>query len=378
MKVAVLHNFIDCIGGGEKFAIRLAQELNADLYSCNVNDDVIKNIKDPNKPLKVINLGPLILKPPFKQISCYIKFNNLKLKEKYDLIIVSGEWTLGAVKPNLPIVYYCHSPVREFFDLYDFFIRRMSLFKRPIFWIWKEIHSRILKAKISDIKLIFANSENVQKRIKKYYSKDSVVLHPFNTYIEKNMMSKKETIKHISNFGLKYKSYWLTVQRLYPAKRIDFLLKLMKLRSNDELVILGGVSKGDFSSKYASYCKRIAPKNVRFLSDVSEEHLNALYSGAIGTLNSSKDEDFGLIPIESLNYNIPSIAPKEGGFLETILNGKTGFLVNLNLKDFSSKMDEVLTKQFDKDDFSKLKSKFSKEEFIKKLIKLSKKQILNK
>lgn len=63
----------------------------------------------------------------------------------------------------------------------------------------------------------------------------------------------------------------------------------------------------------------------------------------------SKNEDFGMVSIESMSSGIPVVAPNEGGYKETIINGKTGILLEKNssenLSNFLQKYDE---KNFEK------------------------------
>jgi glycosyltransferase involved in cell wall biosynthesis len=40
---------------------------------------------------------------------------------------------------------------------------------------------------------------------------------------------------------------------------------------------------------------------------------------------AQKDEDFGMTAIEAMNFGTPVIAYKGGGYLESVIDGKTGF-----------------------------------------------------
>ena len=43
MKLAIFHNFMDNIGGAEVVALTLARELNADIYTTNLDENNHKN-----------------------------------------------------------------------------------------------------------------------------------------------------------------------------------------------------------------------------------------------------------------------------------------------------------------------------------------------
>jgi glycosyltransferase involved in cell wall biosynthesis len=61
---------------------------------------------------------------------------------------------------------------------------------------------------------------------------------------------------------------------------------------------------------------------------VSENELIDLYSRCKGLVCTAIDEDFGLTPLEAMASGKPVVAVREGGFVETVLNGRTGLLVN--------------------------------------------------
>jgi glycosyltransferase involved in cell wall biosynthesis len=75
--------------------------------------------------------------------------------------------------------------------------------------------------------------------------------------------------------------------------------------------------------------------NAEYLGDrVSDEELKDLYSRAAVTLYPMDFEYFGYIPLESMASGTPVIAFKySGGPSETIVDGKTGWLVS-NEKEF--------------------------------------------
>jgi glycosyltransferase involved in cell wall biosynthesis len=59
---------------------------------------------------------------------------------------------------------------------------------------------------------------------------------------------------------------------------------------------------------------------------------------------STKPESFGRIPIESQVMGKPIICSGHGGFCETVINGKTGFLfIPNNATDFANVIDTVLS-----------------------------------
>lgn len=74
--------------------------------------------------------------------------------------------------------------------------------------------------------------------------------------------------------------------------------------------------------KYKSF------SNISFTGPVEEEELRSLIGNAIATLYIPVDEDFGMSPVESMAAGKPVIGVREGGLIETVMDGETGILLN--------------------------------------------------
>ena len=68
--------------------------------------------------------------------------------------------------------------------------------------------------------------------------------------------------------------------------------------------------------------------NINFVGTVTEKELVNLYSNAIYTLFAFRHEPFGYVPIESMACATPVLTYNMEGPFETVVNGKTGWLMN--------------------------------------------------
>lgn len=68
--------------------------------------------------------------------------------------------------------------------------------------------------------------------------------------------------------------------------------------------------------------------NIKFLGEVDDDQLVTLYSNALFTLFPFTNEPFGYIPVESMACSTPVLSFNWQGPAETIVNGKTGWLVD--------------------------------------------------
>jgi glycosyltransferase involved in cell wall biosynthesis len=160
---------------------------------------------------------------------------------------------------------------------------------------------------------IVAISSNVQRRIEEAYGRTSSLVYP-------PVEVEKFRFEECGDF-------WLSVNRIYPEKRIDLQFQVFRDLPEERLVVVGGYSRGDLASRYYKRLVETIPDNAKMLGEVSEEELIDLYARCKGLICTAMDEDFGLTPVEAMASGKPVIAVKEGGFLESVIDGVTGRLV---------------------------------------------------
>ena len=118
MKIAIFHNYMDNIGGAEIVGLTLARELNADLYTTNIDQEKIDKMGFPD--IKPISIGRVPINAPLRQQMALWKFRRLNLGKKYDFYIIDGDWAMAGAVHNKPNMWYVHSPIREIWDAYKF------------------------------------------------------------------------------------------------------------------------------------------------------------------------------------------------------------------------------------------------------------------
>ena len=231
----------------------------------------------------------------------------------------------------------------------------INAISNPIKRIIAKLFNPIFKAvdqKLAKIpNQILANSLYAKELIKKVYKRDSTVVYPG---IDKKRFypipfSKKE-------------DYILTVSRLSKFKKIDILINAYSklFKSPFRLKIVGN---GEELNNLKKLCHKLKiDGSVDFLTEVSDDKIAEIYQKAKLFVLCSKNEPFGIAPIEAMACGTPVIADESGGPKETVINGKTGSLIknidskNLfqaiekiegNLKDFSSNSSDYLSDKFD-------------------------------
>jgi len=321
MKIAIFHDYFGAIGGGEKVAIALADALDADIITTDTNSLEHLEVRS-----RIISLGGTIRAPPFKQMSAARKFSGCDFSDDYDLFLFSGNWAHHAAAKHHPNIWYCHTPVRAFYDLYETFRTRQGFLKRQAFTLWASLYRHLDQRAVSDVDCIVTNSNNTRGRIQTYYHRDAEIIYP-----------PVETGRYRC---IEYGDFWLSVNRLYPEKRIELQIEAFRMMPEERLVIVGGYAEGDHAAGYAEILRSNLPPNIEILGEVTEEQLLDLYGRCRGLVCTALDEDFGMTPVEAMAAGKPVVAVNEGGFRETV-TAETGMLVSADARGIAGAVRQV-------------------------------------
>ena len=348
MKIAILHDFFDKHGGGEKLILTLAKDLNADIYTAYVDPD---KTHSEIMSFNVVEIAKKIKLGGLKTIYLMKKFEALEL-DGYDFYIFSGTNCITASKKHHPNLIYVHTPPRYLYDLKEWFdsntgfLGRIGLrFLRWYVYPKDQYYMR-------QFDKILTNSENVRQRILKYYDRE---LYNKSEVVYTAIDTKK--------FYYKKPEFYLSTSRLDPLKRIDLVIRAFK-EINEKLFIVGTGPEESKLKKLAKGCD-----NIKFIGTVNEKELLDLYSRCKATIVAAIDEDLGLASIESQAAGKPVIAVREGGLMETV-NTKTGIFFEPNVDSLKKAIDRFEKIKWNKKEIQKKVIRFDRNIFIKKMKKI--------
>ena len=246
---------------------------------------------------------------------------------------------------------YLHTPMRALYDLKDHFLEksnpasRLALKKFASYWTPKD------KMYMSQFDWIAANSDNVRKRVLKYYGKN---LYNKASVVYTGIDTKKYRYVRSGDF-------YLSAARLDPLKRIDMIIRAFKKTPDRKLIIAGSGPEEGKLKKLAEGCR-----NIEFLGSVSDKKLFDLYSTCKATVAANVNEDLGLIAIESHASGKPIVAMKEGGFLETV-NSSNGVFFR-NESDIARALDKLEKTKWNPKTIQKSAQKYDIKEFTKRIV----------
>jgi glycosyltransferase involved in cell wall biosynthesis len=354
MKIALVHDFIKEFGGAERVLRVLADMYpGAPIYTAFRVKGSSCDKKFADRNIIESKFGWLIkhgnLYSPFRFLAPWI-WKSIDLSD-YDLVITSCSSYFARgfkVSPKTRVVAYCHTPPRFLYG-FETSINLMKYWIVRVYAVVVNHYLRVFDLWSSErVNRWLVNSENVQKRVWKYYRQNSTVVYP-PVEVEKSKGVKKE-------------EYFLIVSRLVGAKGIVEAAKAA--RHSGFPLKIAGESVG--FSQVENQLKEII--GVELLGSVTDDELWKLYAGAKGFIALAKEEDFGMTPVESMAAGTPVIAFNGGGFKETVVDGETGVFVD----GTDVKTLELAMKRFNKIKWSREKliaraRLFSKERFIENI-----------
>ncbi len=376
MKIAIVHEMLIKLWWAEKVLKCLLKNFkNADIYTLIYDEKKVWKVFKKNHIKKEVFSLP---SQKVYNLTQNQRFSLLLMKksierfnfDNYDIVICSSSWFAHWVKiwNNTRLIVYYHSPSRYLWDW-------TNEYKKDIWWNnkikWLILNYIFLKLRLWDFKVSqnkkinIANSKNTQKRIRKYYKKDSILLYPpvetkrFQTKVNKNLYNK-----YYQKYKIKENNYFIIISTLTEFKKIDIAIKAFNKLKKENLFIIWD---GDYKSNLQNLIKW---KNIFMLWSKYKNELVCLVQNS-KWLIFPWEEDFWIVPIEVMASWKPVFALNKWWLKETIIKWKTwDFFEQKNWSDFVKKFktfnQNIKNWKYKKEDCIKQANKYSEKEFIKK------------
>jgi len=359
MKVAIVYDRVNKWGGAERVLLALHKLFpDAPLYTSVYDREKAPwalrfNSGQAKIKTSFLQNFPLATRHELYAVLMPIAFESFNF-DGFDLVIsVTSEAGKGIItKPNTMHICYCLTPTRYLWSGYGEYFKNpmLAFFSKPaISYLraWDKIAAQRPDAYV-------AISKEVQRRIKKYYGRESTVIYPPVHPLPFPLPSRERV-------RVRGDSYFLVVSRLVPYKRIDIAIRAF----NKLKLPLKIVGTGSEEEKLRS----IAKPNIEFLGYLTERELVRYYKGC-RALVFPGIEDFGLTILEAQGFGKPVIAFRGGGALETIVEGKTGEFFYPQTGDaLVKKIKEFKSSKYDPLECIKNAERFSFDRFRKEFMR---------
>jgi glycosyltransferase involved in cell wall biosynthesis len=265
-----------------------------------------------NYDVDVVRL-PLKWYPPRQIISDTMAWRFLDVTHSYGLpvdLVIATRFPSYAVRHPRKIAWVLH----QHRQIYDLLTTELTDFddtpdNDQVRKLIYEMDSRSLR----ECRHLYANSENVAQRMKKYLDIDS------------------EPLYHPPPLAGRYRcdeygDFILSAGRLEVNKRVDLLLKALAETTNPVKAVITG--KGPQSDNLKELCNTLGlADRVKFAGFVSDEELLTLYARCGAVYYAPVDEDYGYITLEAfLSSKAVITAEDSGGVLEFVTGDRTGYI----------------------------------------------------
>lgn len=310
MKIAIFHE-VDFGGArrtADEFSKRLKKYFNVDFYSTQFdpkqwmgNDWRTRIYKDTLELLKLYRLH--------KKIAKEIDSKNYDYVFVHPSRFTQAPFLLRFLKTKT--IYFCQEPLRI---VYDKYLSNISYIKFP-----KNIY------------------EYLNRRIRKW--------------IDKKNFENASIILANSNYSKKFieKSYGGKAEVCYLGVDTD-IFKPLNLNKTIDVLFIGNKNNGynlleNLLLRFGNKLKIHTIFRNSGESHIADSELTIIYNKSKVLVALNHNEPFGLIPLEAMACGIPVIAVGEGGYNESMINNKTGFLISRDSQELYKKIDKVVSNE---------------------------------
>ena len=311
--VAIAHDYLTQRGGAERVVLTMLEAFpDATLYTTLYDpESTYPEFRDARIVTSALDrFGPL--RRHHRAALPLLAAASSRLRVDADVTVVSSSgWAHGFDISGRRLVY-CHNPARWLYQADDYLggsssrarTGRLALaLGAPPLRRWDR------RAAVRADRYL-ANSTTVRDRIKAAYGIDADVVPPPHGV---DASAEQEPVPELvpwENLG-----FSLVVSRLLPYKNVDKVVEAFA-DLPDRLVIVG---HGPEEQRLRA---RLGPR-MRLVSSLTDAQLRWVYAHAVQLVAPSL-EDFGLTPLEAAAFGRPTLALRAGGYLDTIVEGRTG------------------------------------------------------
>ncbi|RME83435.1 MAG: glycosyltransferase family 4 protein [Caldilineae bacterium] len=310
MKLAIVHDWLNQIGGAEDVLVELHR-----LYP---HAPIFTSIYAPDKMPAFMRSWDIRtnwldrLPGIHDHHQPYLPFYPLGFAQTdlsaCDLVISnkSGFCHGVHIRPGTPHICYCLTPTRYVW-MPDAYLERegrgrlLSLGLRPLLaWLRRWDYAAAQR-----VTHFVAISTAIRDRIRRYYHRDSRLIFP-----------PVDTERFRPN-GKRPEPFFFSLGRLIPYKRVDLAVRACN-KLGAKLLVAG-------SGRDRAALEALAGPTVEFLGRVSDAEAEDLMARCQAFLFPGL-EDFGITPLQAQAAGRPVIAYGAGGALDTVIPGVTGEL----------------------------------------------------
>ena len=333
LKVAIIHDQLTQYGGAERTLEQLLDIFpEADIFTgyskpINISEKILKQ-----KIISGLGGKPIWVQKVFNYMSFLMPFvfEAFDLRN-YDVIISEGTaWPKGVLTtPEQLHISYVYTPPRFLYGYATEGQKRDNWLYKPFLVIIDHLLRLWDFSAAQRPDYILSISQEVAKRVKKFYRRESTIIYP---PVDVNEVASSPPYPRASQadpYGSRQQpqdskmaseEYYLCISRLAAYKNVDLLINAFN-KTHLKLIIAG-------TGKEEAKLKSLAKANITMLGFVTDAQKNELLENCKGFIFPTNLEDFGITVVEALAHGKPVLSHKSGGPLEIIDESVTGMFFN--------------------------------------------------
>lgn len=208
-------------------------------------------------------------------------------------------------------IYYCQEPLRIVYDPFLSDISNIKFPKNIYEFLIRKIRKLIDLENFKNASIVLANSNYSKEFINKSYGRQAMVCY---LGVDTDLFKPQNLDKSIDVLFIGNKNSGYNLLNKLPGFFENKLKIRAMFRENDQ-------------------------------SCITDKELAEIYNKSKVLVALNHNEPFGLIPLEAMACGTPVIAVKEGGYKESIVDNKTGFLIPRNSKYLCEKISQIINNE---------------------------------
>lgn len=183
---------------------------------------------------------------------------------------------------------------------------------------------------------VFANSAETRRRIVSARLRPAADVEVLEPGVDTERITPGETSR-LRQFVLAGRIMW--------QKNVELAVDAVRLLAAEGVqapVVVAGAVDEKSRPYLRALRERAAGLPVEFRVDPSDADLVELYRTSTAALFTARNEDFGIVPLEAMAAGTPVLAVDNGGPRETVVDGRTGWLLPPEPAAFADRMRAVL------------------------------------
>ncbi|WP_022882155.1 glycosyltransferase [Gryllotalpicola ginsengisoli] len=312
MDIAIAHDYLTQRGGAERVVLTMSDAFpEAPIYTT-LHDAAATFPGFAGRDIRpsTLNRAPL-LRSNHRLALPFLAADVDRIRIDADVVLASSSGWAHGVRTDGRKIVYCHAPARWLYQTGRYAgggsVRGLGV-RAAVTLLGQQLR-RWDQAAARSADRYLVNSTVIRDAVKQVYGVDAEVVPPPPALLPAGVEDEVPGLEP---------GYLLVVARLLPYKNVDHVIRAVLAHGAQRLVIVG---RGPDRARLEAIAGG-SPRIV-FAGGVSDPQLRWLYRNATA-LVAAAYEDYGLTPLEAASFGRPVLALRDGGFLDTVVDGVTG------------------------------------------------------